>query len=128
MTREIASRLATRSTSRRVPGSPCSTRYWESTGTNACENAPSANSRRSRFGIRNATKNASVAMPAPNMRAITRSRKKPRTLDTMVMLLTVASALRRFIGKLESATRLWWSFLMLRHILGGFNFQRLPLL
>ncbi len=44
------------------------------TGTNAWESAPSANSRRSRLGMRKATKKASVAGPAPKARAITKSR------------------------------------------------------
>jgi hypothetical protein len=43
-------------------------------GTKACENAPSANRRRSRLGILKATKNASVISPAPKMRAIRKSR------------------------------------------------------
>ena len=58
----------------RVSSSVCRLRYSERIGTNACENAPSANSRRSRFGMRNATKNASVAKPAPNARAMKKSR------------------------------------------------------
>src|ERR1700687_2143912 len=43
--------------------------YSASTGTNACENAPSAKRRRSRFGMRNATKKASVASAAAYARA-----------------------------------------------------------
>ena len=43
-------------------------------GTKACEKAPSANRRRSRFGILKATKKASVISPAPKMRAIRKSR------------------------------------------------------
>jgi hypothetical protein len=70
-------------------------------GTKACENAPSANRRRSRLGILKATKKASVTSPAPNTRAMARSRTKPRMRESSVMLLTVASALRRFI-ELES--------------------------
>ena len=50
--------------------------------------------------MRKATKNASVAMPAPNSRAINTSLTNPRMRDTSVMLLTVASALNRFIGRL----------------------------
>jgi hypothetical protein len=49
-------------------------RYSDSTGTKACENAPSANSRRRKFGMRNATKKASAAGPAPKLVAITVSR------------------------------------------------------
>ena len=50
--------------------SSCSrwTLYSETTGTNACENAPSANSRRMKLGILNATRNASMSRPAPNIR------------------------------------------------------------
>ena len=44
------------------------TLYSETTGTKAWENAPSANSRRMKFGILNATRNASISRPAPNMR------------------------------------------------------------
>src|SRR5678816_503298 len=68
-----------------------------STGTNACENAPSANRRRSRFGRRKATKNASVASPAPNARAMMKSRANPRMRLTNVRPLTVTRARRRFM-------------------------------
>ena len=49
-------------------------RYSDSTGTKACEKAPSANSRRRKFGMRKATKNASAAGPAPKVVAMTVSR------------------------------------------------------
>ena len=49
------------------------------TGTTAVDSAPSARSRRSRFGMRKATKNASVSGPAPKTRATTMSRTKPST-------------------------------------------------
>ena len=39
-----------------------------------------------------ATKKASVASPAPKARAMTKSRTKPRILDSRVIPLTVASA------------------------------------
>src|SRR5690606_15495077 len=76
-------------------------------GTNACENAPSANMRRSRLGRRNATKKASVIIPAPKARAMTKSRTKPRMRDRSVMPLTVASARSRFIvrGWVPAAAR-----------------------
>src|SRR5882672_3488308 len=48
------------------------------TGTNAALMAPSANRSRTRLGIRNATLNASIALPAPNMDASTWSRTSPR--------------------------------------------------
>src|SRR4029077_11638674 len=56
---------------------------------NAVESAPSANKSRSRFGNRNAIKNASRFFPAPNKPANTVSRIKPRTrLDRMAMPTT----------------------------------------
>jgi hypothetical protein len=72
--------------------------YSARMGTKACENAPSANNRRSRLGMRKATKKASVSMPAPKIRAIITSRTKPRTRDIKVMLLTAAKALSKFNG------------------------------
>ena len=45
-----------------------------------------------------ATKKASVYRPAPNARAITASRTKPKTREISVMPLTVTSALSRFTG------------------------------
>jgi hypothetical protein len=50
--------------------------------------------------MRKATKNASVATPAPNSRAISTSLMNPRMRDTSVMLITVASALSRFMREL----------------------------
>src|SRR5205814_1847863 len=47
------------------------------TGTNAALIAPSANRSRSRLGMRNATLNASIALPAPNIDASTWSRTRP---------------------------------------------------
>src|SRR5262245_17376114 len=55
---------------------------------NAAESAPSANRSRRRFGTRNATLNASVAMPAPKNAAITCSRARPSTRDAMVAIET----------------------------------------
>ena len=92
-----ASMLATWSTKSLVVSAPCRFLYSDNTGTKACENAPSANNRRSKLGMRNATKNASVVMPAPKLRAMTVSRTKPRMRDNSVMLLTWASALSKFI-------------------------------
>src|SRR6266568_4510218 len=96
-----ASSVAVRSASSLVAESPRRFLYSASKGTKACEKAPSANSRRSRLGMRKATKNASVAAPAPNSLAITTSRTNPRTRDTSVMLLTVASAFSRFMRELQ---------------------------
>ena len=67
-------------------------------GTNACENAPSAKSRRSRLGRRKATTNASIANPAPKVTARSASRANPVMRDTSVIALTEAAALRRFMG------------------------------
>ena len=53
---------------------------------NAAESAPSANRSRSRLGTRNATLNASVAIPAPKNAAITCSRASPSTRDAMVAI------------------------------------------
>jgi ribosomal protein S20 len=61
-----ASTVATASTRPRVAASPSRARVAASNGTKACENAPSANSRRNRLGMRKATLKASVAAPAPN--------------------------------------------------------------
>ncbi|CKK60422.1 Uncharacterised protein [Neisseria meningitidis] len=71
--------------------------YSAKIGTNAWANAPSANTRRSRLGSLNATKNASVAMPAPNARAMTVSRTNPKTRDTIVRLPTFTKAPSIFI-------------------------------
>ncbi|CUQ66434.1 protein of unknown function [Candidatus Nitrospira inopinata] len=53
-------------------------RYSVKTGMKAEDMDPSANSSRSRLGTRNATKKASAAGVAPNNRASTMSRMKPR--------------------------------------------------
>ena len=57
---------ATRSTSCLTSAWLYFSRYWASTGTKAMENEPSADSRRMKFGTLKATKNASIAPPAPN--------------------------------------------------------------
>ena len=49
------------------------------TGTKAVENEPSANSRRMKFGMRNATQNASVIQFAPKVVLNTWSRTSPKT-------------------------------------------------
>src|SRR5688572_8576658 len=95
-TRARNSSVATASTSPRTSSGArflCSARI----GTKACEKAPSPNMRRSRLGILKATKKASVTRLAPKMRAMKKSRTKPSTRLTMVKLLTVARALRRFM-------------------------------
>ena len=62
--------------------------YSESTGTNAWLNAPSANKRRRKLGILNATKKASEPLPAPKNVATTTSRTNPITRESMVIALT----------------------------------------
>lgn len=63
------------------------------TGTKAVANEPSANRRRRKFGIRNATQNASVTALAPKVVEIAWSRIRPSTRDTMVILLNESSPL-----------------------------------
>jgi hypothetical protein len=65
------------------------------TGTKAVEKEPSANRRRMKFGMRNATQNASVAALAPNEALIAMSRTRPRTRETMVMPLKDSTPRRR---------------------------------
>src|SRR5258708_3769723 len=91
-----ASAASTLPASSRVAASPWRLRYSPSTGTKACENAPSAKRRRSRLGMRKATTNASIARPAPNRIARSVSRTKPVMRDASVMPLTEAAALSRF--------------------------------
>ena len=59
---------ATRSSSVRTSSSDRLLRAAPRIGTKACAKAPSANNRRSRFGMRKATQNASVMGPAPKAR------------------------------------------------------------
>ena len=68
-------RVTTKSSSPNTPLTPATssrtspwlfrTLYSEITGTKACEKAPSAVSRRMKFGILNATRKASIRGPAP---------------------------------------------------------------
>ena len=92
------SAVATWSTRVLVASCPRRFLYSARIGTNACENAPSANIRRSRLGILKATKKASVIIPAPKMRAMTASRTNPRMRESRVMLLTAARALSKFMN------------------------------
>src|SRR5258708_17594204 len=96
MTSATAGTASTFPASSRVASSPLRTRYSPSTGTKACENAPSAKRRRSRLGMRKATTNASIARRAPNRIARSVSRTKPVMRDASVMPLTEAAALSRF--------------------------------
>ena len=79
-----ASAEATLSINARVGASPCSARVAASTGTKAWLKAPSANRRRKRLGMRNATLKASVRALAPNRAAIINSRTSPVTREAKV--------------------------------------------
>ncbi len=68
---------------------------WVNTGTKAVENEPSANSRRMKFGIRNAMTKASVAALAPKTWLIAMSRAKPSTREIMVIALNENTPRRR---------------------------------
>jgi hypothetical protein len=70
-------------------------RAYRDHGTNACENAPSANRRRSRFGILNATANASMTGPDPNQAENAISRASPVMRDNSVMQPTTEVAVSR---------------------------------
>ena len=72
-----ANTVATWSISTLVASLPCFSRLAASTGTKAWLKAPSANSRRNRLGMRNATLNASVNALAPKVEAINNSRTSP---------------------------------------------------
>ena len=63
--------------------------YSVRTGIKACENAPSANSRLKKFGIRKATTKVSKSLPAPKTLSRTMSRTKPKTRDNIVIALTI---------------------------------------
>src|SRR5438105_9643947 len=59
---------------------------------NAVESAPSANKSRSRFGNRNAIRNASRFLPAPKRPAKTISRIKPSSLLDRIAMPTIPAA------------------------------------
>ena len=94
------STVATASTSERATPSPSLVRVAASSGTKACENAPSANRRRNRLGMRNATLNASIQAPAPNSAACRTWLTRPVTREASVSRETVDAARSRFM--------LWW--------------------
>ena len=73
----------------------CSSR--ENSGTKAAEKAPSANSRRKKFGSLNATMKASATAPEPSTADSTMSRTKPTTRLSSVKLPTVAMARPRLM-------------------------------
>lgn len=83
----------------RVASSPCWLLYSARIGTNAWENAPSAKMRRSRLGSLKAMKKASVAIPAPKVRAMMVSRTNPSIRESIVIELTAANDLSRFMKR-----------------------------
>ena len=90
-----ASSVATLSIKTWVAASPCSARVAASTGTKAWLNAPSANKRRNKFGMRKATRKASVTALAPKALAIRVSRANPVMRDSRVSKETVEADLKR---------------------------------
>ena len=86
--------VATRSINSLVSSSPCCVLLAASTGTNAWLNAPSANKRRNRLGMRNATLKASVMALAPKVEATSNSRTKPVMRETRVRAETVEADLK----------------------------------
>ncbi len=77
MPRTTAVNVATLFASRHAASSPPRAMVLLNVVTNAVDNAPSANRSRSRFGMRNAAVNASIAPPPPNRAAKTCSRARP---------------------------------------------------
>ena len=97
------STVATASIRSRVGPSPSAARLEARMGTKACENAPSANSRRSRFGMRKATLNASVSALTPKLDATISSRPSPVTREMRVNNETVEAARSKFMDKSPKA-------------------------
>ncbi len=89
--------VATLFANRHAASSPSTAIFFENVVMKAVESAPSANKSRSRFGSRNAIRNASRFFPAPKRPANTISRIKPSTrLHRMAMATTpVARVLTR---------------------------------
>lgn len=71
-------------------------RYSVKTGTKETVSDPSARRRRRRFGIRKATKKASVVSPAPNRPATIMSRRKPKMRESIVAIPTTPAARTTF--------------------------------
>ena len=90
-----AKTVATLSITSLVAASPFWALEAANTGTNAWLKAPSANRRRNKLGIRNATLKASVMALAPNIAAIRDSRTKPVMREARVHTDTVEADLRR---------------------------------
>jgi len=90
--------VATLAISARVASAPRCSLVAASTGTKAWLNAPSANRRRNRLGMRNATLKASVSTFAPNIDAMSKSRTSPVMREARVSKETVEAALRSDTG------------------------------
>ena len=103
--RVTASSDPTFPTRSRVASSPRERLYSARIGTNACENAPSANMRRRMFGKRNAASKASICNPAPKPTALMLSRISPVMRESKVSALTAESVLSRFMREPVDACR-----------------------
>ena len=90
--------VATLFANRHADSSPSTAIFFENVVMKAVESAPSANKSRSKFGSRNAIKNASRFLPAPNKPANTISRIKPSTRlhRTAMPTIPVARVLARW--------------------------------
>src|SRR5450830_492181 len=99
--------VATWSTRILVLSSPSWVLYSDKIGTKAWAKAPSANRRRSKFGMRKATMRASDQLEAPKARANRLSRSRPVTRDSMVMLEMAARVLSKFMAQDYSPATLW---------------------
>src|SRR6266545_1057569 len=84
--------VATLFASRHADLSPSTAIFCENVVMNAVESAPSANKSRSKFGNRNAIRNASRFLPAPNRPAKTISRIKPSTRLHRIAMPTIPVA------------------------------------
>jgi hypothetical protein len=84
--------VATLFARRHADSSPSTAIFFENVVMNAVDSAPSANKSRSRFGNRNAIKNASRFFPAPNRPANTISRINPRTRLDRIAMPTIPAA------------------------------------
>ena len=84
--------VATLFASRQADSSPSTAIFFENVVINAVDNAPSANRSRSKFGSRNAIKNASRFLPAPKSPANTISRISPRMRLHKIAMPTIPVA------------------------------------
>src|SRR6185437_3880958 len=84
--------VATLFARRHADSSPSTAIFFENVVMNAVDSAPSANKSRSRFGNRNAIRNASRFFPAPKRPAKTVSRIKPSTRLDMIAMPTTPAA------------------------------------